>query len=95
LLQKRRLAGPDLAGDHGDGRAGHDPVFEDREGALVRRRPVQEIGVGQKREGPFGQAEMLCEIIQSLTSIGLWNLGAGKSGQKMGRTLGENMATGR
>jgi hypothetical protein len=33
------------------GRAGHHPVFEDGEGALVRRRPVQEIGSGRSVKG--------------------------------------------
>jgi hypothetical protein len=61
LLQERRLARAHLAGDDGNRRARHHPVFQHREGALVGRGPVQEIRIRQERERPLGKAEMLCE----------------------------------
>ena len=59
VMQQRGLARPHLAGDQRDRRAGQQPVFQHREGAAVRRRPVQEIRIGHQRERPLGQAEML------------------------------------
>ena len=59
VAQQRGLAGADLAGDHRDRRMRQHAVLEHRVGAGVVLRPVEEVGVGQERERPLGQPEVL------------------------------------
>jgi hypothetical protein len=59
LLDQRRLAGADLARDHGDRRPREDAVFEDRVGAAVQRRPEDEVRIRQQREGTLPQIEVV------------------------------------
>ena len=65
LLDRRGLARTHLASDHGDGRPGHDAVFQHGIGALVHLGPVDEIGIGQEREGPSAQTKMLCKELRT------------------------------
>lgn len=67
LAHQRRLAGADLAGDDRDRRMGGDAVFQHRVGLGVRRRPVEELGVGQQRERPLGEAEERIVHLRQIT----------------------------
>ena len=59
VAQERGLAGADLAGDHRDRRVRQHAVLEHRVGAGVALGPVEEVRVGQERERPLGQTEVV------------------------------------
>ena len=59
VAQERGLAGADLAGDHRDRRVRQHAVFQHGVGPRVVLRPVEEVRVGQEREGSLGQPEMV------------------------------------
>ena len=64
VMQKRGLAGADVAGDQRDRRAGQDAIFQNRIGALVQGRPVEKARVRDQRKRPLAHPEEACVNIQ-------------------------------
>ena len=69
VMQQRRLARTDLAGDQGDRGAGQQAIFQDGKGAFVRDRPEQKVGIGHQRKRALGQAEVAGIDIEGTDSI--------------------------
>ena len=86
LLDERRLACADLAGDQRDRRARQDAVFQHGESAAMLGGPEQEIGVGHEREGPPRQPEMPGIDVERRDALGLGAI-AGRPRNRRGMVM--------